>query len=200
MATQKYADCLVHDPDEYVMELADAGGKTSKDIVPGVKTTHLMSTSADRQDGFFYVDSMWLWEGAAKEPVGVPHRHDFDHIIAVAGGHIDNPQDMGGEVTVWLDGRPETIKRNSIIFIPAGVVHGPILFNKIARPTFFVTIAITPRYTRAVVPQVTQPGKEKKYTIVEELYKDFTVAASKQVQAVSNPPEEALILPQDIAL
>jgi hypothetical protein len=188
MATQQYADCLVHDPDNYVMELADASGKTSKDTVPGVKTTHLMSTSADKQDGFFYVDSLWLWEGAAAEPVGVPHRHDFDHIIAFAGGHIDDPQDMGGEITVWLDGRKETIRRNSIIFIPAGVVHGPIRFSKIVRPTFFVTIAITPRYTRTVVPQVTEPAGEKRYAIVDELYKDFTVAAGKKKDAPPPPP------------
>jgi hypothetical protein len=188
MAKNKYADCLVHDPDLYVMELADAGGKTAKDTVPGVKTTHVMSTSADRQDGFFYVDAMWLWEGAATGPVGVPHVHDFDHVIAIAGGHIDDPQDMGGEVSIRLDGREEKITRNSIIFIPAGVVHGPILFKKIARPTFFLTIAITPRYTRTVVPQVTKPGKEKKYAIVDELYKDFTVAANKGKDAPPPPP------------
>jgi hypothetical protein len=188
MAELKYADCLVHDPDYYVMELADAAGMTGEDIVPGVKTTHLMSVDASKQDGFFYVDCMWLWEGAAAGPVGVPHTHDFDHIIAFAGGHIDDPQDMGGEITVWLDGREESIKRNSIVFIPAGVVHGPVLFNKVERPIFFITIAITPRYSRTVVPQVTEPAKEKKYAIVDELYKDFSVATNRDKDAPPPPP------------
>jgi hypothetical protein len=187
MSENKYGRCLVDTPGPEPDELM-GGANTAADPVPGVRTTHLMSTSADKQDGFFYADGTWLWEGAAAGPVGVPHRHDFDHIIAIAGGHIDDQQDMGGEVTAWLDGNRETVKRNSIIFIPAGVVHGPFLFNKIVRPTFFLTIAMTPRYTRTAVPQAAAPAKEKKYAIVDELYKDFTVAASKKKDAPPPPP------------
>jgi hypothetical protein len=185
MPKLKYANCLIHDPSPYPDELK---GKTAgRDIVPGVKVTHLMSSDESKQKGFFYVDCCWLWGGAAKEPVGVPHKHDFDHIIAMASGHIDDPQDFAGEVTVWLDGNPEVIKKNSIIFIPAGMVHGPILFNKITRPTFFMVIAITGKYKRTVVPQAKPDGK-KKYAIVDHLYKDFSVAASKRKDMPPPPP------------
>ncbi len=188
MASSMYAECLVTDPHKHVMEIADKTGKTAKDIVPGVKTTHLMSADESSQQGFFYVDCMWLWEGAAKEPVGVPHTHDFDHVICFASGHIDDPLDFGGEIHVWLDGNKEIIRQNSIIFIPAGVVHGPILFNKIIRPTFFATLAITPEYTRAVVPQITQPATKKRYAIVDELYKTFGIDANKDKDAPPPPP------------
>lgn len=188
MADLNYTDCLVHEPDIYVMEIADETGKTGEDIVPGINTTHLMSADESKQKGFFYVDSMWLWEGAAKEPVGVPHKHDFDHVICFASGHIDDPQDFGGEIIIWLDGSKEVIKRNSIIFIPAGVMHGPILFSKIVRPTFFTTIAITPKYTRTVVPKGSQPPAEKKYAIVDALYKDFPVDTNKDKDAPPPPP------------
>ncbi len=179
MAKQKYADCLIQKPGSFPTELLDKSGQPAKDIVPGVKTTHILTSDASVQKGFFFVDGMWLWSGAAQEPVGVPHKHDFDHVLCFAGGHIDGPQDFGAEITIWLDGRKEVIKRNSIIFVPAGVVHGPILFNKIPRPVYFLTVAITGKYTRTVVPQVAKPAKEKKYAIVDELYKSFTVAADK---------------------
>jgi len=186
MPKLKNAKCLIHDPAIYPDELK--GKKPAKDIVPGVKATHLMTTDAGKQKGFFYVDCTWLWKGAAKEPVGVPHKHNFDHIIALASGHIKDPQDFGGKVTVWLDGNPEVITKNSIIFIPAGVVHGPILFNKIVQPTFFMIVAITPKYSRTIVEQVVKPAKKKKYAIVDHLYKDFSVAASKKKNAPPPPP------------
>jgi hypothetical protein len=188
MAKTKYANCLVQKPGAFPMELLDKSGKPAKDIVPGVKTTHILTADESKQKGFFFVDGVWLWSGAAKEPVGVPHKHDFDHVLCFAGGHIDDPQDFGAEITIWLDGHKEVIKRNSIIFVPAGVVHGPILFNNIPRPVYFLTVAITGLYSRTVVPQVAKPAKAKKYAIVDALYKDFSVAASKDKKAPPPPP------------
>jgi len=179
MAATKYANCLVQKPGPFPLELQGKDGGSAKDPVPGVKTTHVLTADESEQKGFFFVDGMWLWSGASREPVGVPHKHDFDHVLCFAGGHIDDPQDFGAEITVWLDGNKEVIKRNSIIFVPAGVVHGPILFNRITRPVFFLTVAITGKYSRAVVPQVARPAGEKKYAVVDELYKSFTVAEDK---------------------
>jgi hypothetical protein len=179
MAKLKYAKCLVQKPGPFPLELEGTTPGNPKDPVPGVKATHVLTADETKQKGFFFVDGIWLWSGASKEPVGVPHKHDFDHVLCFAGGHIDDPQDFGAEITVWLDGNKEVIKRNSIIFVPAGVVHGPILFNKIPRPVYFLTVAITGKYSRTVVPQVVKPAREKKYAIVDELYKSFTVAADK---------------------
>jgi hypothetical protein len=188
MAKMKYSDCLVQKPGAFPAELLGKSGRARKDIVPGVKTTHVLTADASVQKGFFFVDGVWLWGGAAKEPVGVPHKHNFDHVLCFAGGHIDDPQDFGARITIWLDGRKEVIKRNSIIFVPAGVVHGPILFNDIPRPVYFLTVAITGKYTRTVVPQVDSPARKKKYAIVDSLYKDFSVAATGDKNAPPPPP------------
>ncbi len=179
MAKLKYADCFVQKPGAFPMELLGKDGKPRKEIIPGVKAAHILTADESVQDGFFFVDGTWLWSGASAEPVGVPHKHDFDHVLCFAGGHIDDPQDFGGEITVWLDGRKEVIKRNSIIFVPAGVVHGPIQFNRIPHPIYFLTVAITGKYSRTVVEQVAKPAAKKKYAIVDALYKEFSVAADK---------------------
>jgi hypothetical protein len=193
MPELKFADCLVQKPGAFPAELLGKDGKPRKEIIPGVKATHILTADESAQKGFFFVDGTWLWSGASKEPVGVPHKHDFDHVLCFAGGHIDGPQDFQGEITVWLDGRKEVIKRNSIIFIPAGVVHGPILFNKIPRPIYFLTVAITGKYTRTVVPQVVKPAAKKKYAIVDALYKDFSVAADKGKKAPPPPSPNSTI-------
>ena len=143
MAKLKYAKCLVNKPGPFPLELQGKAGITAKELIPGIKATHLMTTDEGVQKGFFSVDCTWLWSGAAREPVGEAHTHNFSHVIGFIGGHPADPQDLGGEITVWLDGNKESLTRNCLIFIPAGVVHGPILFSKVNRPIFFVTLAMT---------------------------------------------------------
>lgn len=188
MAEMKYANCLVQKPGRFPLELQGKGGSTSQDPVPGVKATHLMTADESVQAGFFTVDCTWLWSGAAKGPVGEAHAHDFSHVIGFIGGHPDDPQDLGGEITVWLDGNKEELTRNALVFVPAGVVHGPILFSKINRPVFFITIAMTGKYSRTAV---VQPGtaKEKQYSIIDHTKERFTVAAGARTEAA--PPPQA---------
>lgn len=179
MDKQNYARYLVQEHGDFPLELAGRTPGKGKDIIPGVKVKNVLRVDETKQEGFFSVDCTWMYSGAAKGPAGVPHKHDFDHIIGIAGGHKDDPQDLGGEITVWLDGRPEKIVRNSLVFVPAGVVHGPYLFTRVDRPIFFVSIANKGTFTRTVVEQVATPERERKYAIVDYLKKkDFTVAGT----------------------
>jgi quercetin dioxygenase-like cupin family protein len=192
MAKMKYADCLVQKPGKFPLELQGKGGSTSKDPVPGVKATHVMTADESVQKGFFTVDCTWLWSGAAKGPVGDPHTHNFSHVIGIIGGHPDDPHDLGGEVTFWLDGNKEVLTRSGLIFVPEGVVHGPILFNKITRPVFFVTIAMTGKYTRTPSTQSTS-AKDKKYTIMDHTKERFTVAAGAKEAPPPTPPRPSTV-------
>ena len=171
MAKMQYDDCLVQKPGPVHLELQ---GKSGKDIIPGVKTTHLMSADESVQKGFFHVDCSWLWSGASKEPVGEPHAHKFSQVIGLIGGTPADPHDLGGEITVWLDGHKEVITRSVLIFIPAGVVHGPFLVSRVERPVFFIDIAMTGKYSRTSATQ-TKASAEKKYTIMDHTKERFSV-------------------------
>jgi hypothetical protein len=174
MASSKYGKCLVQKPGPFVLELQGKAVSAGKDPLPGIKATHLMSTDEGVQKGYFTVDCTWLWSGAAKEPSGEPHTHDFSHVIGFVGGTPADPHDLGGEITVWLDGNKEVLTRSGLIFVPAGVVHGPILFNRITRPVFFITIAMTGKYTRTPAVQA-KTAKAKKYTIMDHTKERFSV-------------------------
>ncbi|MHB8105387.1 MAG: hypothetical protein ACYDG5_07615 [Dehalococcoidales bacterium] len=171
MPEMKYDNCLVQKPSPVHLELQ---GKTGKDTIPGVKTTHLMSADESVQKGFFHVDCTWLWSGGAKEPAGESHTHKFSQVIGLVGGTPADPHDLGGEITIWLDGHKETITRTVLIFIPAGIVHGPILISKVARPIFFIDIAMTGKYSRT---PATQPkaSAAKKYAIMDHTKERFSV-------------------------
>ncbi len=187
MAKTKYGDCLVHKPGPFPLELQGKGGSTGKDPVPGVKATHLMTADESVQEGFFTVDCSWLWSGAAKGPVGDAHTHSFSHVLGFVGGRLDDPQDLGGEVSIWLDGNKETFTHNTLVFVPAGVAHGPFLFTKIDRPVFFIMIAMTGKYSRQDAP-TPAAAKEKKYSIIDHTKERFSVAAGARTEAPPPPP------------
>ena len=163
MANLKYANCLVHEPGPFPLELEGKTTGNAEDPIPGIKATHLMTADDSVIKDFFSVDCTWLWSGAAKEPSGEPHTHDFSQVIGLIGGHPDDPHDLGGEITVWLDGNKEVITRSVLIFVPAGVVHGPILFNKINQRVFFITIAMTGQFSRTSVAAPQEPAPKKRY-------------------------------------
>ena len=172
MPNNKYDNCMVQKPSPVHLELQ--GKVAAKDPIPGVKSTHIMSADESVQKGFFHVDCTWLWSGGAKEPVGEPHTHKFSQVIGLIGGTPADPHDLGGEVTLWLEGHKETITRSCLIFIPAGVVHGPFLVSKVVRPIFFVDIAMTGKYARTPASQ-TKPSAVKKYSIIDHTKEKFSV-------------------------
>lgn len=171
MAAPKYADCLVQKPSPIHQELK---GKSGTDVIPGIKSTHLMSADGDTQKDFFHVDCSWLWGGASKEPAGESHTHNFSQVIGLIGGTPADAHDLGGEITVWLDGNKETLTRSVLIFIPAGVTHGPFLVSKVERPIFFIDIAMTGKYGRTLANQ-SKAASGKKYTIIDHTKERFSV-------------------------
>jgi hypothetical protein len=171
MVNQKYAEYLVQKPGPKHLELY---GKTGKEVIPGVKSTHLMSADESVQKGFFHVDCTWLWSGGSKSLVGESHTHNFSQVIGLIGGTPANPRDLGGEITVWLDGNKETITRSVLIFVPAGVIHSPFLISRVDRPIFFIDIAMTGKYASTATAQ-SMSLMQKKYTIMDHTKERFSV-------------------------
>lgn len=55
------------------------------------------------------------------------HVHDFDELIGFLGGTPENPEELNGEITFYIDGETVSSKESCVIFIPKGVEHSPIL-------------------------------------------------------------------------
>ena len=193
MENIQYANCLVQEPGPFPLELEGKTAGNPDDPIPGIKATHLMTADDSVIKDFFSVDCTWLWSGAAREPSGEPHTHEFSQVIGLIGGHPDDPHDLGGEITVWLDGNKEVITRSVLIFIPAGVVHGPVLFNNINQRVFFITIAMTGRFSRTPVTAPQNPAPEKRYTIMDHTKERFTVAAGDKKMPPPPPPKNSTV-------
>jgi hypothetical protein len=83
-----------------------------------------------------------------------PMYHTVDEIFVYFGTDPNNIMDLGGKIEFWLGGGKDAekyvITKPSVIFVPAGLIHGPIVAREVRRPIQQVII-----FTR---PQVIEHG------------------------------------------
>jgi hypothetical protein len=98
--------------------------------------------------GAFYMECVWIMprppltaEGIdkARRAGPVSHSHDYDEVIAFFGTDLNDPYDLGAEVELWLGDEKHIITRTSLVFIPAGLKHCPLIFLRVDRPVFHYT-------------------------------------------------------------
>jgi hypothetical protein len=97
-------------------------------------------------DGAFYVETAWTLPPFANETRGESHEHDYDEVIAFFGSNPENPHDLYAEANVHLGGEVHRVTKSCLIFVPKGVPHGPIVFNRIDRPIFHFTCGTSKKY------------------------------------------------------
>ncbi len=92
----------------------------------------------------------WNYISAPYEMPGEPHSHPFEEIWCFIGGDQSNIKDFGAEVELYLgeEGEKHIVTSTTILEIPRGLVHMPLIFKKVDRPILFVNIPLTPEYTK----------------------------------------------------
>lgn len=88
--------------------------------------------------GAFYVECVWFWKGMDKPEVEA-HTHDFDEVITFFGTNPDDPQDLCGEVEIWLEDEKHILTKSCLIFVPKGMKHCPLHIKRVDRPIFHFT-------------------------------------------------------------
>ncbi len=181
MTTQQYASYIVTRPKPVPPEIQAKFEARRKAGPPPVESTHLMQVDNEVVKDMFYADAVWLWKGASEEKVEEPHVHEFDEVIAFIGSDQANPKSLGGEVTIWLDGKKHIIDKTCLIFVPAGAAHCPVIFNRIDKPVMFATISPSTIYTRKTVSEEEAANLQPKCTVITEV---------AEFQGGSTPPPQ----------
>ena len=111
--------------------------------------THVMWLDGDIIPGAFYSESVWIWpECASEKPAAQAHTHDFTEAITFFGTNFEDPKDLCGEVELWLDGEKHIMTRSFMAYIPAGMIHCPLIVRRVARPIFHFTVGLGREYVR----------------------------------------------------
>jgi hypothetical protein len=87
-----------------------------------------------------YAAGVWFWpkmmetDRAARSTK--PHVHDYDEVLGLIGTNINDPHDLGGESEIIIGGEKHLVNKSCLIYLPAGVEHGPFSETRIDRPIF----------------------------------------------------------------
>jgi hypothetical protein len=85
-----------------------------------------------------FAQSAWYWPAMAKkgpsEGATKPHIHDYDEVLGLIGTDPDDPFNLCGESEITLGGEKHIVNKSALIYIPAGLEHGPMRQVKMDRP------------------------------------------------------------------
>ena len=99
-------------------------------------------------DSDSWLDIMWIWEIPNPPDLLGAHAHPFDELVLLIGSNPRNTKDFGGSEIEWFMGEGDEAERfvvdtTTLIYVPKGLVHGPMNFLKIDMPVLNVAIGLT---------------------------------------------------------
>ena len=87
-----------------------------------------------------HVDFGWIYGIPEPDPSVPEHRHDNDEIVLYIGGDPENPEDLGGEIEYFIEGESLVFSTSSALYIPGGLRHGPVVWQKFKKPHIEMTL------------------------------------------------------------
>jgi hypothetical protein len=87
-----------------------------------------------------------VYEPMTMDPV--PHTHDFDEYLAFMGSNAEDVFDFDAEVEVYMgeEGEKHIVDKATVLYIPAGLVHCPVVYKRIGKPILFNVIGLKGEY------------------------------------------------------
>jgi len=79
-----------------------------------------------------------------------PHKHEFNQFLCFLGGNATDFTGFDAEIELCLGEEVEkhVITAASFVFVPAGLIHGPLNFKVIRKPVLFCDVQLTAQYKR----------------------------------------------------
>ena len=94
-----------------------------------------------------HMSHTWIFETDEPQHWVNVHEHDYDEILIWTGSDPENPEDLGAEIYLDIEGIRHTVTTSGSVYIPAGTRHCPLGFTKVTRPFNFSALSLSPDYT-----------------------------------------------------
>ena len=164
----KYSKLFFYDcvNPEIPPKASDERQETGQKPESTIEATRFINMNPTRLEGAPYMDFAWLWKGSSNTHIESEHFHDFDEFVGFLGTNgPQDPDDLGGEIEFWLGGEKYTITKSCLIYIPKGLKHCPIRFNRIDTPVLFFSGSFdVGEYTRTSTEFTDSKAAERNYS------------------------------------
>jgi hypothetical protein len=151
MAESKYGKYVITELKQDVVLPPFRQGQVIEEAKPGEKrmVNHVIWMDGTLVPGSFYAECVWFrtYDDATPgelellrgEPLPA-HTHPFEEIITFFGSNVDDPEDLGGEVELWLEDEQFILTKSFLAYVPAGMKHCPLKIRRVDRPMFHFTL------------------------------------------------------------
>jgi hypothetical protein len=89
-----------------------------------------------------YVEISWIYDVPEPNPYVFEHAHNYDEIVLHIGSDPENPESLGGDMEICVEGQPLRFDKTTALFLPRGTKHGPLTWQKVTRPHLEMTIML----------------------------------------------------------
>lgn len=109
-----------------------------------VSTRHLETWGG----GHLSVDTVFIT--SPHKMISQPHKHEFPQYLHFFSANPNDATDFDAEIEMSLGEEQEKhiITQPTVVYVPAGLDHGPVNFARIDKPVLFIDVAVTGSYTR----------------------------------------------------
>ena len=82
----------------------------------------------------------------------MPHSHDTYELLGFIGGNSQDIGEFGADVEIYLGEEMEkhVINKTSVVSIPPGLLHCPLIFKNITKPLIFLEIVLDSKYDKVI--------------------------------------------------
>jgi hypothetical protein len=139
------------------MEKKKYGKYISKEIIEQSKYSRITAPIVNYRGDRGGKDMTFEWSCITNPLVmdAEPEVNDFDQFLLFVGSDINNLGDFQAEIELPM-GKEKTkqiINEPKLVYIPQGLIHGPVNFKSIKKPIAFLSINFSPKYsTKWVAP------------------------------------------------
>ncbi len=124
-------------------------------VKPSALTGQLMMSTRQLEafgDGKFSIDCVYVT--SPRLMIEKPHQHTFSQYLCFFSANPVDANDFDGEVELSLgeEGEAHSIASPTVVYVEAGLFHGPLNFARVTKPILFIDIALTGAYSRVGNP------------------------------------------------
>jgi hypothetical protein len=89
----------------------------------------------------YYIEFGWIWD-IVKPPIPEMIHNKYDEIVLHIGSDPQNPEDLGADLQFGVGGDMLNFNTSNCVFIPKGLIHGPLVWNNVRKPHIEMAIML----------------------------------------------------------
>ena len=114
------------------------------------------------------------WFYGPDDPKKAAHSHNIGEVVAYFGSDWEHPEDLGGQVTIYMNGEKHVFTKSFMMYAPVGIAHCPYTVDYVNRPLYHTAFPVgrfikSDRFPDMPVDAEESENPKYNYCFVDEL-------------------------------